>query len=64
MKAFEIWQKIRPIKTIRFLNTAAAYRYGEKEGWRTALEILYGCLDYSEGDKRIKDIIEKELEDK
>ena len=37
--------------------------YAEYNAWRAALECLYEELDYSEGDKRIKDWIDKELEE-
>ena len=35
-----------------------------RQGWKGALEWLCGNLDYSEGDKRIKDLIDDELKDK
>ena len=35
----------------------------QREGWLEALKWLHGKLDYSEGDKRIKDIINDEYEE-
>jgi len=61
MKAFEEWQKKRAIKTIGFLTNLAAYKFGEKEGWREALKwvkkhhVELGIDDWT--------IIEQELED-
>jgi hypothetical protein len=63
MKEFEKWQKSRAFKTVGFLNTFAAYKAGEKEGWKAALEWIYSKLDYSIEHKEIKNIIEDELDE-
>jgi hypothetical protein len=54
MEAFEKWW--------RNLSSICLQRKCEfEEVWKAALEWMYNQLGYSEDDKRIKDIIEKEL---
>lgn len=38
MKEFDEWQKTRSVKTIGFLDSNSAYKAGEREGWKMALE--------------------------
>ena len=58
MKAFEELKKRKEKEYGKGMSPN--YWMGLEEGWRESLEWAYDYLGYSEEDKRVKDIIQKE----
>ena len=61
MKEFEKWYNELPMREdVEDFTLATQAKY--KKGWRAALELVFGWLDYSTEHEEIKDKICKELE--
>ncbi len=56
MREFKKWQNKREVKTIGYINSVDAYKVGEKNGWKAALEwVLDTCVLTAIGDFDIKE---------
>lgn len=60
MKAFEEWRD----EAIREGKIWGSDSWAVEQAWQSALEWFYDKLGYSEEHEELKDLIEKELEDK
>ncbi len=57
MEQFKKWQKNRPVKTIGYLNNSSAYKAGEENGWREALEWFKSEIDRCHAGNDVIDMI-------
>jgi len=62
MEEFKKWQQKREIKTLGYLDIHTAFKAGEKNGWRTALEWALDRAIYAKTFGHLEQEIRDELE--